>query len=247
MTTTQSEPLRSSHRAKLTGFNTRLNRFSIPQQTQLSKEVTLRMAKLEDVPALANIYGENLSTDFLVKLGPSFLLRTLFPMLLQSPRVSTYVAERKGCVVAFFMTRIGMDGVLSEILRFRPLEFAVSCAFSLLRRPSMIRECFSICSQLRWRNISKTDDIIGDMFLLAVAASARRLGIARALVLQGILGLRDQGVTHLRSIPHEENKASIALFCNIGFVDCGIMHFAGKAWRKLDLRVPAIGDDNEQL
>lgn len=195
----------------------------------------VREAVPADTPSLVTIHRESLRSDFLVRLGPTFLKRVFFPTLFASPRSKLYLAEEDGRPLGLLVTRIGLGGVLGESLRYRSVWFGVYVAGAFLRRPWMIFETASIVAQLWWRRSQQGDDRIGDMFLIAVSQDARRRGVARALIRHGIATLGEVGICSYRILAHAENEGSAATFRNAGFHDRSLSRFAGRVWRELAL------------
>jgi len=197
----------------------------------------VREAVRANTPALVLIHRKSLSSDFLVRLGPSFLKRVFFPTLFDSPRSTLYLAEEDDRPLGLLVTRIGLGGVLGEALRYHPVWFVLTVAGAYLRRPLMIFETASILAQLWWRRSQRADDRVGDMFLIAVSEDARRRGVARALIRHGIAALGDAGIHSYRILAHAENEGSAATFRSAGFHDRSLSRFAGRVWRELALEL----------
>ena len=211
-----------------------------PRPKQRGHSIAVRDATYDDIPALAAIHAECLPQDFLVRLGVRFLRKALFPTLLASPRARIYVAEEPGRVLGLFVTRVGLGGIVAEILWHRPLWFLATCAHALARHPSLLRECVSIVRQLRWRGSQPDDPTVADMFLLAVVPWVRRRGIGRALIEHSLAQLQASGVTSCRAIPHAENAASNAIFRSIGFAERRVYRFGNRLWCENEMKLAPI-------
>jgi len=200
----------------------------------------IRQATCNDVDDLARIHADSLPGDFLVRLGPAFLKHILFPSLLAAPNTCVYVAERVdgGCGIApagvagLLVTRTALAGVLGDILRCRPLCFAVVASVAITRHPSLLAGVAGVLSQLRTRGSMPSDGRTAELFLMAVDPKARRQGAGRALIRHSAEDLWRIGILSYRVLLHAENAAADSLYRNAGFVERCVHQFGGRSWRE---------------
>ena len=198
-------------------------------------QVTVARAGSKDIPQLVEVHCNSLPSDFLVKLGPVFLRRVFFPGLLASPRARAYVARLDGEVIGLIVTRVGMGGVLSEMVLRRPMWFMLAGCLGVLRRPALLREVPSILSQLRTRADDPEEEGVAELFLMGVHERARRLGAGRALVEHSAEQLRTAGMKSYRVLLHAENTVADAFYADCGFKPSRTHQFAACTWIEREL------------
>ena len=201
----------------------------------------IRTATADDVPTLATIHTEGLPHEFLVRLGRPFLTKVFFPGLLESPSARIYVADESKQVVGFVITRVGLSGMVGEILAHHPIRFVGTCIFAFLRRPRLLRDCLSVFTQLRTRKSLAKEEGTGELVLMAVAKRARRRGIARALVQYGIAQLQAAGVTSCRLIYYTDNESVDALYRSLGYAERKVYRFGDHWWREREVKLTSAG------
>jgi len=143
--------------------------------------VPVRLATSHDIPALVAIHAAGLPGEFLVRLGIGFLARVFYPTLLQSDRTRVFVAADAHHVLGFIITREGLQGVLIEMIRARPLLLFATCLTGVFRHPTLAFEALGIMAQLRARQ-TMADTDVAELFLMAVDPAAQRCGVGRTLI-----------------------------------------------------------------
>ena len=192
----------------------------------------IRSARRGDIPALTTIHAESLPEDFLVRLGTTFLKRAFFPTLLDCPRAAIYVADDAGRILGFIITRVGLGGILSDILHRQRFWFLTTCTARLARHPGLLRDCVSILAQLRARAAEPDDRTTAELFLMAVAPQARRRGVGHALIEHSAAQLQTSGIRSYRVLLHAENVAADAAYRSTGFCERKVYRFASRLWRE---------------
>lgn len=200
----------------------------------------IRVGRPDDAPHLAAIHARSLPHEFLVRLGRGFLDSVFFPSLFASSRVTVHVAERDGERLGFIITRTGLGGILTEMLRHRPVRFVVAAMEAMIRHPSLLIECVGVVAQLTMRAFVKDKNAdVAELFLMAVDPDARRWGVGRALIVHSVARLTADGVRSYRVFLHAENDPADRLYAGAGFRNRRTYRFAGRPWleREMDLQV----------
>lgn len=206
--------------------------------------IRVRSATRPDVARLAAIHAASLPTDFLVRIGESFLRRVFFPALLDSPTTRVYVAELDQSVVGLLVTRIGMGGVLGDMIRFDPISLLAALTWGVIRQPSLLRDGWGVIAQLRARNQEPDDPEVGELFLLAVDPSARRMGVARSLIHRSAKDLQACGICTYRVLLHADNEAADATYRSNGFIQRRKYDFAGSSWLEHECDLSIIAQES---
>ncbi len=196
--------------------------------------VRLRLATHADCETLAQIHLAALPTEFLPRLGGAFLRRVFFPTLIYSPHARVYVAEDDAGVAGLLVTRVGLGGAVGEMIAAAPVAFAWTFALALLRRPSLVMDCFGVFSQLLSRKGDTSGDALGELFLLCVHERARRRGVARALIEHSAEQMRAAGVETYRVMLHADNEAAHATYRKCGFIETRIHRFGSVFFSEYD-------------
>ena len=211
------------------------SRTAEPATDCAQSQITVALASLADIPQLVDIHRNSLPSDFLVKLGPVFLRRVFFAGLLASPRARVYVARLDGAALGLIVTRVGLGGVLSEMVLRRPVWFALAGCLGVLRRPALLREVLSILAQLRTRAGIPDEAGVAELFLMGVHERVRRLGAGRALVEHSAQRLRAAGMSSYCVLLHAENTVANAFYANCGFRHRRTYQFAARTWIEREL------------
>lgn len=217
-----------------------------PAAAKGAEGTMIRPAGRDDIAALAAIHLEALPDDFLAGLGRPFLTRVFYPALLESARCRVDLAMDAEGPAGLIVTRMGVDGVLGELLRARPAWFVASAAWAMARRPGLLAASISILSQLVQRRREPGTDTLAELFLLAVARRARRRGVARSLIEHSAARLHQAGATTYRVLLHADNEPAQAVYEKTGFIESRIHRFAGRIWSERERRLaapPRRGDD----
>jgi len=193
---------------------------------------SIRLARPDDISALADTHAEALPNDFLVRLGKNFLRHVFFPTLLDSPRTRIHVAELDGQVMGFLVTRVGLGGILGETVARHPLRLAGTCVAAMIRAPRLFVDAFSVLAQLRMRASQAEANGVAELFLMAVAENARRRGVGRALIHASIKELESAGIRSYRVLLHADNVPADRLYDRAGFAERATYRFAGQIWRE---------------
>ena len=213
---------------------------SPPDLAECVFSAVVRLARAEDIPALATVTAHSLPNDFIVRLGRTFLTRVLFPTLLESPRSRICVAEENGEVMGLIITRVGSSGVLGETLTRRPFWSVAACTCATIRRPVLLRDCPSVVVQLFFRNV-RPNATAAELFLMAVDGRARRRGIGTRLVRHSAARLRAGGITTYRVLFHSDNDAADRFYESNGFAERKEYRFAGRTWCEREMKLtPSI-------
>jgi hypothetical protein len=112
----------------------------------------------------------------------------------------------------------------------------------VLRRPTLLKQAVGIVAQLRARGDEPEPCGTAELFLMAVAAEARRRGVGRALIEHSAAGLQAGGVRAYRVLLHADNEPANRLYAETGFVETRLFNFGGQPWRERELTLASDGD-----
>lgn len=206
---------------------------SVAEVAPASTRVTppdIRLGTPDDIAFLADLHALSLPQEFLVRLGHGFLRSVFFPAILASPRATVYVAQRNGKPQGFLITRMGMNGILGEVIARNPLRLFLHVSLAFMRRPSLIVVSVIIMAQLRKRAVAGGDEVGAELFLMAVDPEARRSGVGRALIQHSAEQLSRSGVPVYRVLFHADNEPADRLYHAMGFTKCSTPQVAGSDW-----------------
>lgn len=175
-------------------------------------EVQVRQATIEDVPTIAALHREGISTGFLPRLGPGFLGQ-LYEAMLEEPGSIVLVAADRYGPVAFVAGVPDVGSFYSRFFRQRGVRAAWSAGARLLR-PSMVKRAVETATYE-----GKDDDIPAELLSTAVSPPYRGRGIAGQLSRRLLDDLAAAGIKSVKVVVAEENQAARRLYESVGFRD----------------------------
>ena len=183
-----------------------------PRLTTDEDEVQIRKATIEDVPAIAALHRQGISTGFLPRLGPGFL-RHLYESMLEEPGSVVLVAADRYGTVAFVSGVADVGNFYARFFRRRGARAALSAGTRLLR-PSMVKRAVETATYE-----GKDDDIPAELLSTAVSPPYRGRGIAGRLSSMFLDDLAAGGVNSVKVVVAEDNEAARRLYESVGFRD----------------------------
>jgi ribosomal protein S18 acetylase RimI-like enzyme len=187
----------------------------------------VRLARPDDVGALAALHAERIVPSFLASLGPGFL-RRLYRRVVRDPGSFAVVAERSGTVVGFV-------AVALDTRRFyRAFAVHDGMVAGLAAAPRLVRRLPSVLETWRYGRAADGDAPAptpaaasptagspaaeAEILSVAVAASEAGRGVGSRLTRAAVDHLRRLGVERVRVVTADDNEAGRRLYERAGFV-----------------------------
>lgn len=175
-------------------------------------EPELRAAMSSDAPAIARLHMETIDTGFLSSLGVGFL-RLLYRTLIQSDAGSVVVADADGVVVGFVAGTVDTGAFYSEFVRRKFLGATIRLLPALTRVSTWRR----IRETARYGRSPEGNGVDAELLSMAVAPSARRLGLGSSLVAALQDWFEANGVVTAKVVVGAQNESAISLYSRCGF------------------------------
>ncbi|MGZ8734937.1 MAG: GNAT family N-acetyltransferase [Acidimicrobiia bacterium] len=176
--------------------------------------MTVRLARADDVPRLAELHATRMTEGFLSALGPRFL-RILYRRIVASSDAFAHVAEEPidGTVAVVGFAAASLD--VSDLYRRFVLRDGVIAGIAAA--PRLLGSWRQVLETLRYP--AGTDDL-PDAEILSVAVDPRATGRGvGAQVVDAATGeLTRRGVTAAKVVTGADNVAALALYERCGFV-----------------------------
>jgi ribosomal protein S18 acetylase RimI-like enzyme len=169
----------------------------------------VRMARVDDAPAIAALHGDRISEGFLVTLGRRFLTR-LYRRIARAPGSVLLVAEAGDRVVGFVAATASTRHLYADFLRHDALPAGLAAAPAVLRAPRRVWETLR-------HGRGEQDLPAAEVLSIAVAAAAGGQGTGGALLAAALDGLARQGVTEAHVVTAVGNQTALAMYERAGF------------------------------
>lgn len=176
--------------------------------------VRLRRATDRDVPYLARLHMEAISTGFLPRLGSGFMER-LYAAMLEWEGAEVFVADGTWRIVGFVAGVTDVGAFYKHFIRHHGAAAGLS-AIPKLVRPSIMRRA--------WETLTyggEHDEARAELLAMAVAPEARRRGLALALGERLLDALSARGEQRVKVVVGADNDAAIAAYERMGFAKSG--------------------------
>ncbi len=173
-----------------------------------------RTASDRDVPHLARMHRDAISSGFLPRLGPGFMER-LYRALIEWEGGVVRVADGGMGPVGFVAGVTDVGAFYRHFIR----RYGVGAAFSAaprLIRPGVARRAIETL-----RYDGEHDGVGAELLAMAVAPEARRRGLASVLATEMLSELAGRGEPRVKVVVGADNKAAIAAYTGIGFTPQG--------------------------
>ncbi len=177
-------------------------------------DVDIRRATDRDVPYLARLHMEAISTGFLPRLGSGFMER-LYAAMLDWEGAEIFVADGVWRVVGFVAGVTDVGAFYKHFVRHHGIGAGVSAAPRLVR-PAIMRRA--------WETLTyggEHDDVRAELLAMAVAPEARRRGLALALGDRLLTTLAERGESRVKVVVGSDNDAAISAYERMGFAKSG--------------------------
>lgn len=188
-------------------------------------DADIRPGRRGDEGALARLHAEMIGTGFLSSLGTGFLT-VLYRALIDGEEEGVFVAERHGVVVGFVAGTTDTGDFFARFLRRRWLPAGIRL-LPAMTRPGTLRRMLETRRHGHARHA-----VAPELLSLAVATSARGVGLGGRLT--GALQdwARRRGIDAMRVVVGAENTVAIDLYRRSGFVEDGAVevHPGERSW-----------------
>ena len=177
-------------------------------------EPFVRPAEDRDIPYLARLHMEAISTGFLPRLGTGFMER-LYAAMLGWEGSEIYVADGGWRPVGFVAGVTDVGAFYKHFIRHHAFGAGLSAAPRLMR-PSIVRRA--------WETLSYPGDhggVRAELLAMAVSPEARRRGLATRLGDTMLRALAVRGEPRVKVVVGADNTAAIAAYEKMGFVRTG--------------------------
>ena len=177
-------------------------------------EPFVRPAEDRDIPYLARLHMEAISTGFLPQLGSGFMER-LYAAMLAWEGSEIHVADGAWRPVGFVAGVTDVGAFYKHFLRHHALSAGLAAAPRLIR-PSIVRRA--------WETLSYPGEhggVRAELLAMAVTPEARRRGLAGRLGLAMLEGLEARGERRVKVVVGADNHVAIAAYEKMGFVRSG--------------------------
>lgn len=177
-------------------------------------EPFVRPAEDRDIPYLARLHMEAISTGFLPRLGTGFMER-LYAAMLGWEGSEIYVADGGWRPVGFVAGVTDVGAFYKHFIRHHAIGAGLSAAPRLMR-PSIVRRA--------WETLSYPGDhggVRAELLAMAVSPEARRRGLATRLGDTMLRALAVRGEPRVKVVVGADNTAAIAAYEKMGFVRTG--------------------------
>jgi glycosyltransferase involved in cell wall biosynthesis/ribosomal protein S18 acetylase RimI-like enzyme len=177
-------------------------------------EPSLRRAAPRDIPHLARLHMDAISTGFLPRLGSSFMER-LYAAMLEWDGAEVFVADGVWRPVGFVAGVTDVGAFYKYFVR----HYGISAAFAAaprLVRPSILRRA--------WETLTYDGEHGGaraELLSMAVAPEARRRGLGTRLGMLLLDTLATRGEDRVKVVVGADNASAIAAYRKMGFVPAG--------------------------
>lgn len=191
---------------------------------------SVRKMSEADVPAVVRLHQAAFSDNFMTTFGGRFL-RAFYTGLISHP-------DGYGCVAVDGADRTlgfcaggtgSVQHIARDMLRRRPLAFALPALLNVLRSPRRIGRMFQIArSYLGGSSDDTTAPSAALLMQIAVAEERRGSGAAQQLVEQFLEEMRSRGATSVSLGVEPDNARAIAFYRRVGFkeVRVGVFEYA---------------------
>jgi glycosyltransferase involved in cell wall biosynthesis/ribosomal protein S18 acetylase RimI-like enzyme len=174
----------------------------------------VRRAETRDVPIIARLHADGISTGFLPRLGVRFLSQ-LYHAMLSHPASLVLVADDGFGPVGFVAGTADVDELYRFFARKRGLR-AASAAGRRLMRPSVLLRAWET-----WRYDADHHDTPAELLSMAVAPAFRGNGIGAALGSAFLSGLAGRRAGTVKVVVGADNGAAISAYRSMGFDGVG--------------------------
>lgn len=178
------------------------------------RAVRVRRAEPGDVPVIAQLHADGISTGFLPRLGARFLGQLYDAMLSHAASV-VLVADDGFGPVGFVAGTADVDELYRFFARHRGLRAAFAAGLRLLR-PSVLRRAWET-----WRYDADHHDTAAELLSMAVAPAFRGNGIAAALGSAFLSDLAGRRAGRVKVVVGADNTAAISAYRSMGFDGAG--------------------------
>lgn len=141
-------------------------------------QLLIQKLREEHIPELVRTHRQALPEDYLPGLGEEFLRNLFFPFLLRTPSTKTLVCLRKARPVGFIVGCHDSHAFLWQLLAYRPVQLVGYIAQASFRNPKI----FFKTVETAFFGSSPVENILGELFLIAVKPGEQNKGIGRLLV-----------------------------------------------------------------
>ena len=172
--------------------------------------MTLRAARADDIPAIADLHATRIDEGFLTSLGTPFL-RRLYSRVLRSHDAFILVENLDGVTTGFVAGVADLGALYRRFIVRDGLLAGVQAA------PRLVKNLPHVVETLRYPAI--TGDL-PDAEVLAVAVAADRsgLGVGQSLVRGAIDEFVNREIKTAKVVTTADNLAALAMYRACGFV-----------------------------
>lgn len=174
------------------------------------RDVTIRPARLSDVPAMAALHGQVMTKAFLPSLGEPFL-RRLFRALVEDPDAPTFVADRNGEVIGYTSGVVSMRAFRRRFMLRHGLRAGLAAAPRLVR-PNVVRRAFEL-----FRYPEQTEGLPEAEHTLIGVRPRTAPGLGLALTAEALEALADRGVQEIKCYVAADNLTMQRVVRRAGF------------------------------
>jgi ribosomal protein S18 acetylase RimI-like enzyme len=190
----------------------------------MGQQLTVVEARPADVPRLVGIHMEALPRDYLPRLGRHFLQRYFFPYALDAGGARTFVCRERE-VLGFITVCADGDRFTRGLTRYRPLHLMAHVARASWRSSILWHSLEALVS-----DPGGPPDVAPELYLIAVAPTARRRGVGGALVLRLAEYLTELGHQRCRVKVVMDDVGANAFYERQGFHTARTARYHGRHW-----------------
>jgi glycosyltransferase involved in cell wall biosynthesis/ribosomal protein S18 acetylase RimI-like enzyme len=185
------------------------NRKGLTWPTGVGREV-VRLARVEDRKAIAELHMHGINTGFLSSLGPRFLA-VLYLAMIRDPDSVVLVADRDGVVVGFVAGTTDTGAFYRRFAR----RYAPAAGLAVLARlrPGMLARM----RETRGYGSNRTGEVKAELLSMAVAPAARGRGLANRLGGELLAWAGSRHLDSMRVVVGAANEPAIRVYRKMGF------------------------------
>ncbi len=176
-------------------------------------EDKVRPAVKSDVPTLARLHSEGISTGFLPSLGPRFM-RLLYRALVDYDKGSVLVVEQSDTAIGFVAGVLDTGDFYKHFVR----RYAIAAGLAALPRAFRPRVLRRVWESLRYEGVEQAG---GELLATALEPQARGRGLGTELGKRFLDKMNQMGGDVVNVVVGSDNAQAIAAYRKMGFEPAG--------------------------
>lgn len=195
---------------------------------------SIRLATLDDLPAMARIHATSGTPGLLTDLGEPFLREVYYRGLLGSPLGRAFVLTSDGAPAGFVTVATDSNRLFNTIFRRNLLRSMGAIAQASLRRPrvilSFLESAFAVAS------LKEAADVQAEIVSLEVGVPYQHRGFGYGLLTTAVQDLRaDPAVRSIKARILADHREVERLYAALGFHTAATFRMQGRRWKLLVL------------